>query len=995
VRRDAELAQLTAALAEAREGRASAVVIGGEAGVGKSRLVEEFADEARAAGAIVLWSACTDFGEEGPPFWPFIDAFRGLARGPHAAAVAELLEPIGSAPGAGAAPSAIYEPLSNPPAGGPRLFRLVLDTLTRLAERAPVVLAIEDLHWADRSTRDLLRFLLANLVHDAVLCLATYRDDALVRGHPLQPLLVELRRSRRVQFVDLQPFTRAELAELLSALLGRAAADDLVNLVWARSGGNAFFAEELLASVQSGAAHQLPPSLSQILSSRVEVLSDTAQELVRLLATGGEPVGHDVLAVLCDIPPARLLAALRECVDQRVLIVDDQERYRFRHDLLAEVVYQEMLPGERRASHAAHAAVLTARADRADAVTLAKVAHHLYAAGDASQALPAAVAAGRATEAMHGYAEAHHHYQRAIELWDLVPGPEAAAGVDHLTLLESAARAANLAGEHRQAATLLTAAIRDADAGGATVRSALLGQQLGRSLWAAGDSRRALEAFESAVHLAAGDGPTSERAGVVGAYAEALMLAGRYRASRAQAEAALAVAEAAGDEAVQARVLATLGFDLAYLGDPGAGIAALERARDIALAIGTPEDVARAYLNLAEVLSGPLSRFDTAVAVAAEGAAQVRALGLARTFGVALQAIAVNTLFRAGRWHEADELLSDAFSRAPSGAAAIDLYLAAARLSVGRGQFARAEEELAAAEGMAPGALGPRYEAALLTLRAGLDMWQGCPERARTAVTAAVLACASASDDVWLLAPILWHGLRAEADRAERARQHRAGAELDEALAIAAGLLAQARGLLAGPLEAAPAVRDVVEAYVHLCEGEWSRADAASDPSRWKQAAESWHRQGQPYPVAYARFRAGEALLGRRTQSAEAADLLRAAHATAEQLGAEPMGREIAALAARARIVLSPAVVPEVEVDLRDPGPAALADLTPREVDVLALVAEGCSNREIAERLFISEKTASVHVSHILAKLGVRTRVQATALAHQLGVAGSGARGQK
>jgi DNA-binding NarL/FixJ family response regulator len=147
--------------------------------------------------------------------------------------------------------------------------------------------------------------------------------------------------------------------------------------------------------------------------------------------------------------------------------------------------------------------------------------------------------------------------------------------------------------------------------------------------------------------------------------------------------------------------------------------------------------------------------------------------------------------------------------------------------------------------------------------------------------------------------------------------------------------------------------------------------------------------------VAYAEFRAGEALLGRRTQSAEAADLLRAAYTTAEHLGAEPFGREISALAARARITLAPVVVTEAEVDLRDGAPTALDDLTRREVDVLALVAEGCSNREIAERLFISEKTASVHVSHILAKLGVRTRVQATAVAHQLGVAGTGAWGQK
>ena len=990
--RDEELARLDGALADAGRGRSTAVVIGGDGGVGKTRVVEAFVERAGAAGATVLLSGCTDFGEEGPSFWPFIDTVRGLARGPFAADVADLLEPLGAQLGRGTPGTerSIYEPLANLPLDGPRLFGLVLEALTRLAARAPVVLAIEDVHWADRSTRDLLRFLLANLTQDRVLCVLTYRQDAVTRGHPLQPFLVELRRNRRVHFVDLRPFTRAELAELVSELTGGPADEELVNLVWTRSGGNAFFAEELLASIQAGRGSRLPPSLSQILSSHVEVLSEPAQEVLRLLATGGEPIGHDVLASLTDIPTAQLLSALRESVDQHILTVDEQQRYRFRHDLMAEVVYQEMLPGERRQYHAAYGRVLSTGADRTDGVALAKIAHHVYAAGDAEQALRVAVDAARAIEAMHGFAEAHHHYERAVELWDLVPDAEERAGLDRLALLERAAHAADLAGEHRHAAALLTAAIRELDADQPPVRAALLRQQLGRYLWAAGDSRRALEAFETAVRLAPTDVPSTERARVIGAYAEALMLAGRYRRSRDQAEQALAIAEAVGSDAAQAQVLATLGFDLAYLGDPDAGIAALERARDIAEAIGTAEDTARAYLNLAEVLSGPLSRFDAAVTVATDGAARARALGLARSFGVALQAIAVNTLFRAGRWREVDGIMAYAFAQKPTGAAAIELYLAAARLSVGRADFPRAREELAAAERMSTDALGPRYEAALLTLRAGLALWEGRPDLARDAVTAAVVACGSASDDVWLLAPILWHGLRAEADRAEQSRRQRSEEELVEALGIGAGLLGQARGLIADSIEAAPAVRAVVEAYLHLCEGEWSRASARCDPERWALAAASWQESGQPYPVAYARFRQAEALLGLRSQSAEAAALLRAANRTAEQLLAEPLRREIAALAARARVVLDPAdAKPDPDVDLREPQPAALSGLTPREVDVLVLVAQGRSNREIADRLYISEKTASVHVSHILAKLGVRTRVQATALAHQLGVAGT------
>jgi DNA-binding CsgD family transcriptional regulator len=601
------------------------------------------------------------------------------------------------------------------------------------------------------------------------------------------------------------------------------------------------------------------------------------------------------------------------------------------------------------------------------------------------------VAAAQAMEAMHGFAEAQHHYERAIELWDLVADAEAHAGLGRLTLLERAARAAHLAGEHRHAATLLTAAIREVDTGRPPLDTALLHQQLGRYLWAAGDSRRALEAFEAAVNLAPTDRPTAEEARVIGAYAEALMLAGRYRNSREQAEKALEIAEAVGDDAVQAQVLATLGFDLAFLGDPDAGIAALERARDIAEGIGTSDDVARAYLNLAEVLSGPLSRFDAAVTVAEEGVRRASALGLSRSYGVALQAIAINTLFRAGRWREADEMLAGGYAQKPTGTAAIDLYLAGARLSVGRGDFAGASDRLNAVERMSTDALGSRYEAALLTLRAGIDLWEGRPDLARPAVTAGLLACRSASDDVWLLAPILWHGLRAEADRAERARHRRADDELTEAMGIAAGLLAQARGLISEPIEAAPAVRDAVEAYLHLCEGEWSRAEGRSEPGRWDLAAASWRERGQPYPVAYALFRQAEALFGERTQSAQAPALLRAANRIADQLEAEPLRREIVGLAARARVTLdpSPSSGPEPEVDIRDSPSSALSALTRREVDVLVLVAEGRSNREIAERLFISEKTASVHVSHILAKLGVRTRVQATALAHQLGVAGS------
>jgi DNA-binding NarL/FixJ family response regulator len=204
----------------------------------------------------------------------------------------------------------------------------------------------------------------------------------------------------------------------------------------------------------------------------------------------------------------------------------------------------------------------------------------------------------------------------------------------------------------------------------------------------------------------------------------------------------------------------------------------------------------------------------------------------------------------------------------------------------------------------------------------------------------------------------------------------------------AAGLLERARALQEG---SAPAVRPVVGAYDALCRAEERRAAGADDPDVWAGAAERWAALDQPYPSAYARYREAEAVLSTRARSARAAEVLRAAHTAAVQLGADPLRQEIEALAGRARLVLTrpdekfssdqPAGTPDQAKDASSP----LDALTARELDVLALMAEGRTNREIAAALYIAEKTASVHVSHILAKLGVRSRVQAVAVAHQVG----------
>ena len=271
-----------------------------------------------------------------------------------------LSEPSGTGSTGPPEPALPLPAADRPGSAGIPVFELALRLLSRLAERSAVVLVIEDIHWADRSTLDLLAFLLANLGHDPVMVIATYRSDAVGPGHVLQRPLAELRRNRRAEFIDLQPFTRDEMVAQLTGLLGRTPADDMVELTWVRSDGNAFMVEELVAAVTRGLGDQLPPTLRHILDSRVALLSPPARHVLRLVAVGGEAVSHPLLASVADMAETSLMASLRECVEHQLLTVDRAgQSYKFRHSLLSEVLYDELLPGERTAYHSAYGRALS------------------------------------------------------------------------------------------------------------------------------------------------------------------------------------------------------------------------------------------------------------------------------------------------------------------------------------------------------------------------------------------------------------------------------------------------------------------------------------------------------------------------------------------------------------------------------------------------------------------------------------------------------------
>jgi DNA-binding CsgD family transcriptional regulator/tetratricopeptide (TPR) repeat protein len=482
-------------------------------------------------------------------------------------------------------------------------------------------------------------------------------------------------------------------------------------------------------------------------------------------------------------------------------------------------------------------------------------------------------------------------------------------------------------------------------------------------------------------------------------YSEALLEIGAYKKSSAQAREALEGARSSGMRTAQARLLATLGFGLAYLGEPEAGLAEVSEGLRVAEASCGPDDIAYVHQQLCQLLCGPLNRLDEGVAAARGAAARLSELGLGQGHGTTIRAIAANALFRIGRWHEAVALVEEALTVRPSGAAAIELRLARCRILMGQGQFQAAEEDLSLVEGLLTATVAPRLQIPLLTLRAGLAMWQGQPERARRFVSAGLDIAADRSDDVWVLAPLLWHGLRAEADLAVAAQAFGKPVDLTVLDALRSRMRAEAHRAAGS----ADAIRASVEGYVQLCEAEASRALGEPDPDLWARAAATWDRNRQPYPAAYAHLRRAEALLGQRTRAAGAVEALTEAAVTARALGAVPLLTEIEALANRANVSLPDGAatvrtdsaarnqIPEQEfrppqTPRQQPSETSdpLSSLTPRERAVLAALADGQTNRQIARQLFIAEKTVSVHVSHILAKLGVRTRVQASALMYRV-----------
>ena len=709
VGRTEELARLAAAGERAAGDVPTSVLIGGEAGVGKTRLVGEVVAAARAAGVTVLHGGCVELGGEGVPFAPLVEALRAFVRdldepalarmvpGRSRVELARLLPELGPPAGPGAGDRAAFGGDPGPWSEQGRLFELLLGLLERLGSERPALLVVEDLHWADRSTRDLLAFLVRNLRHGRLLLVMTYRSDELHRRHPLRPFLAELDRGRRVERLELARFGPAEVAAQLAGIRGAPPPAELAERIHARSGGNAFFVEELAAD-RRPADGELSPSLRDTLLARIELLGEPTQQVLRVLAVAAAAVPDPLLAEVAGLGEAELLAGLREAVSAHVLLVDAGDgAYGFRHALVKEAVYAELLPGERTRLHARFAAALAGRDGGGEPGLAAELAWHWYAAHDLEQALPAAVEAGVAAERAYAFAEAQRQFERALELWERAGPPRQQPGgaLDKTELLARAGEAAANAGAADRAVALVRAALAEVDPAADPLLAAQLTERLAFHLRVAGRPG-AFEAYQEAVRLVPPE-PSAARARVLAGLGQALMLRARFAEAASVCEEAIAVAREVGAPVVEAHAMNSLGTAIARLGETDRGLAYLEEARRRGAELGAAKDEARACVNLSDLLDD-LGRLEESVAVATEGIEVATAAGLRRTFGAFLAGNAAASLYHLGRWDETVELTDDFLELGDDdNLNTVTLRQSRAVLDAGRGDFEAALAHVRAA----------------------------------------------------------------------------------------------------------------------------------------------------------------------------------------------------------------------------------------------------------------------------------------------------------
>lgn len=924
VGRDVELELLDAALRRAVAGETASVLVAGEAGIGKSRLLREFRERTGDA-ALVLTGWCLDFGSTPAPYAPLPSILRGAlavlgadaaeSAGPARTALRLLLPELGEGPvDRAAGPEGLREAIAN--------------VLEAAASRHPLVIVVEDLHWADDATLSTLSFLLRTLAGSCILFLLTCRVDEVRRGGATRTFLVEAERARLLERVTLDRLDAVQVRAMLEALKGPADDASFARLL-ERSEGVPFFIEELACC----AAGPLPESLRDVLLVRFDALGDDARRVVRTVSASDAPVDHELLSVVAGLADDRLDAAIREAVGAAVLSVRADDGYGFRHALLREAVHDDLLPGERARLHRAYAHALEERGERCNEAALA---FHWHQAHDARRALVAAIAAMDRAKSSFAFSTAARYGELASELWEQVPDAADVTGLTRLTLLSRLASILRNAGYDERALTVVDLAIAEVDDKTPTaVRVRLLRD---RALYLQNLARPgAVALLREALALMDGVDDEGLRAMLLNFLAGRLMVEGRLDDAIEAAGEALRIGRALQLDDVISIAANTLGGCHLHVSGADESMRYFAVAREHA---AQHTAMLRYSVNYSDSLS-TIGRYRDAVATAQAGIEHARELGVERTSGSILTQNMVEPLIELGEIDRAERLLAkDLVARTFR---IFRVYTTASRIRalVWRGRV---------------------DEAAAL-----LDEWRPVMQRAAVierqvwySLLEAEMALAIAAGRMLDAADTLLRMIDDEGPRLV----HEARRLLDGGV-IVAGLRAS------GETERASTLAARIDRAWQLHRDrfpEWStvlRALLDGSSTALSAALPSADRPDGPAVfAAVLRVELARALVAEHGDRAAAASALAEATVIADRIGHARVRRETAAFADASRLGAVP---------LRGDG----SELTDRERQVLELLAEGLSNRQIADRLFISIKTVSVHVSAVLRKLGVSSRTEA------------------
>ncbi|MFJ1764239.1 AAA family ATPase [Amycolatopsis sp. NPDC088138] len=987
VARTHEMRRLRAAFARAERGEAGAVLLSGDAGVGKTRLLTALGEHVAACGALVLTGRCIDVREGGLPYLPFAEALAplGVAADPAVAAAVRARPALGRllpqgqgleepraaehAPMTSNDRETMVRPRPEQDLGQLQLFDAVLGVLTEIAESRPVVILLEDLHWADASTRNLLSFLLSRLRAQRLLVVGSYREEDVHRRHPLRGLLSELVRLATVERVDLQAFGNADARTFVEALADEPLPADVVADIVSRSEGNPFFAEELLATKTE--CNDLPAGLAEVLLSRLERLSPDTRRVVRVVSVANEPVMHAALAEISALGELELDESLREAVQHHVLVVMPDGAYWFRHALLQEAVYGDLLPGERSRTHAAYAARISSRPQGRGHD--AKLAYHSLQSSDLVTALPALLRAMDEAEKLGAPGSALRHVEQALSIWDAVPAADRPEGFDELRLLHEASYFAGTSGEPERAAAFARSATQALTPGGSADRAAKTWRRLAEALLALeGTLDEAVAAIDKAWDLVKDTEPSGTRAWVLASRAGFLRVLDQPDAALDSALTAVADAQAADAAGAEASALVTLGTLADSAGDAAEARERLRQAERKARDAGALNTENRATYFLA-LSYDDQAEYAEALEHASRGVARAEEAGLSwSVYGLELRARQLTLRYLVGDWP--DESAGRA-GRGVSSAVAARILAIWSLFVVARGRFDEAAKLVAglrqhwAADIQIPLSAGD----------AGIELayWRG--DHADAVKRAQDLVGWLERIEPGLLAGIRVAalGVTAAAARAADARVRGDQATVDAAVEVGERLLAHGRmcAVVGQPrsVELGPEGR----AWLARLEAAASCLAGRGDPAKWAAAAEAFG-YGAVYEQAICRRHEAEArLLADDVDGARAA--LESAHAVATRLGAIPLRDAVRDLAHRARVDLA-------GVEPAAPARAVVDPLTDRERDVLERVALGRTNRQVGEELYISEKTVSVHLSRVMAKLGASRRAEAVAIAYDRGL---------